>query len=185
MAPNMQTDKLAKVASLDHVNILTNDIDACRRFYIDILGFEEGFRPDFGFPGLWIYLDSAPVLHFIKTDKSQPMNSGAIDHIAFRAHNFENFAARLKANNIDFSEQAVPEMDLHQIFCYDPHGIKVEFNFAGQDRPWKTLQEERKDRHAPPAKPVRRAIGKASTRKTATGKDTKKDPVTSRVKRCA
>ena len=54
MAPNMQTDKLAKVASLDHVNILTNDIDACRRFYIDILGFEEGFRPDFGFPGLWI-----------------------------------------------------------------------------------------------------------------------------------
>ena len=48
MAPNMQTDKPAKVASLDHVNILTNDIDACRRFYIDILGFEEGFRPDFG-----------------------------------------------------------------------------------------------------------------------------------------
>ena len=35
----MQTDKLAKVASLDHVNILTNDIDACRRFYINILGF--------------------------------------------------------------------------------------------------------------------------------------------------
>ena len=83
------------------------------------------------------------------------MNSGAIDHIAFRAHNFEKFAARLKANNIDFSDQAVPEMDLHQIFCYDPHGIKVEFNFAGQDRPWKTLQKEHKDRHAPPAKPVR------------------------------
>jgi len=131
MALNMETGKLADVASLDHVNILTNDVEACRQFYIDVLGFEEGFRPDFGFPGLWIYLGGAPVVHFIQTKKKQPLNSGTIDHIAFRAHNYEKFAARLKANKVKFNDQSVPGMDLHQIFCFDPHGIKVEFNFEG------------------------------------------------------
>jgi hypothetical protein len=25
----------------------------------------------------------------------------------------------------------VPGMELQQIFCYDPHGIKIEFSFHG------------------------------------------------------
>ena len=83
MALDMKTGKLADIASLDHVNILTPDIDKCREFYVDALGFKEGFRPDFGFPGLWLYLEGAPVLHFIQSDDSLPENSGTIDHIAF------------------------------------------------------------------------------------------------------
>ena len=142
MPLNMKTGKLAEVSSLDHVNILTNDIDACRRFYIDVLGFEEGYRPDFGFPGLWIYIGGAPVVHFIETETSQPANSGTIDHIAFRAHNYEKFTARLKSHKVEFTDHAVPGMDLHQVFCIDPHGIKVEFNFEGQDRPWTVLEQE-------------------------------------------
>ena len=43
-------------------------------------------------------------------------------------------------------------MDLHQLFCFDPHGIKVEFNFEGQDRPWKTLEKEHKKLKKPSAK---------------------------------
>ena len=53
MTLDMKTGKLADIASLDHVNILTSDIDACRRFYVDGLGFTEGFRPDFG-PAGWM-----------------------------------------------------------------------------------------------------------------------------------
>ena len=41
MALNMRTGRLADIASLDHVNILTADVEACRRFYVDALGFEE------------------------------------------------------------------------------------------------------------------------------------------------
>ena len=37
MALDMKTGKLADIASLDHVNILTPDIDKCRAFYIDCL----------------------------------------------------------------------------------------------------------------------------------------------------
>lgn len=142
MALNMRTGKLADIASLDHVNILTDDVAACRKFYIDALGFEEGFRPAFDVPGIWLYLEGAPVVHIIQVEKAPPKNSGSIDHIAFRAHNFDKFTARLTANGIDYEDREIPGMDLHQLFCYDPHGIKVEFNFEGQDRPWATVEKE-------------------------------------------
>ncbi len=142
MAFDMRTGKLADVASLDHVNIVTDDVAACRRFYVDALGFEEGFRPAFDTPGIWLYVGGEPVVHIVQVDKMPPKNSGSIDHIAFRAHNFEKFTARLDANGIAYEDREVPGMDLHQLFCYDPHGIKVEFNFQGQDRPWVTLEKE-------------------------------------------
>ena len=145
MALDMKTGKLADIASLDHVNIRTSDIDACRKFYVDALGFEEGFRPDFGFAGLWLYLEGAPVLHFIQTDEELPNNSGTIDHIAFRAHNFDKFTARLRNHNIEYEDMPIPGMDLHQLFCFDPHGVKVEFNFEGQDRPWDTLEQQHQE----------------------------------------
>jgi catechol 2,3-dioxygenase-like lactoylglutathione lyase family enzyme len=142
MALNMRTGKLADIASLDHVNILTADVEACRKFYVDALGFEEGFRPAFDVPGLWLYLEGAPVVHIIQVDEAPPKNSGSIDHIAFRAHNFDKFTARLDANGIAYEDREIPGMDLHQLFCHDPHGIKVEFNFEGQDRPWATVEKE-------------------------------------------
>ena len=158
MAINTQTGKLADIATLDHVNVLTNDVDACRRFYVDGLGFEEGWRPKFKEPGLWLYIGSTPVVHVIEIDEPLPKHngavgqpsftvkdSGAVDHIAFRAHNFESFTARLDANGIKWADRKIPGMDLHQVFCFDPHGVKCEFNFEGQDRPWKTLQETHKE----------------------------------------
>ena len=33
-------------------------------------------------------------------------------------------------------------MELYQVFCTDPNGIKVELNFEGQDRPLNILKQE-------------------------------------------
>ena len=142
MALDMRTGKPADVAGLDHVNILTNDVDACRKFYVDALGFEEGYRPPFDFPGLWLYVGGAPVVHVVERKGSLPGNSGNVDHIAFRARNFDRFAARLDAEGIEYEHRKVPGMDLHQLFCFDPHGIRIELNFEGRDRPWATIREE-------------------------------------------
>ena len=143
MALNMKTGKLADIAALDHINILTQDVDSCRIFYVDALGFEEGFRPNFDEPGLWLYLGYSPVINIIQISKSLPsvLSSGCIDHIAFRAHNFNKFTARLDRHGIKWEDRKIPDMDLHQLFCHDPHGIKIEFNFEGQDRPWPTIEK--------------------------------------------
>ena len=52
----------------------------------DVLGFVNGPRPPFNFPGAWLYSAGHPVLHLngiSHTDKQQPDDSGVIDHIAF------------------------------------------------------------------------------------------------------
>ena len=126
MALNMETGKLADVASLDHVNILTNDVEACRQFYIDVLGFEEGFRPDFGFPGLWIYLGGAPVVHFIQTKKKQPLIKDA-DYVKFNkivtaAFNQRRKMLRNSMKSWDFSKLVKEKID----FSRRPESLSVE-----------------------------------------------------------
>ena len=39
------------ISGLDHINIETNNLEETVRFYEEVLGFENGVRPPFDFPG--------------------------------------------------------------------------------------------------------------------------------------
>lgn len=41
------------VSSIDHVTIICANLEATRRFYVEVLGMTEVSRPAFRFPGLW------------------------------------------------------------------------------------------------------------------------------------
>lgn len=43
------------VGVLDHFNIRTRNLAETVRFYEDVLGLENGARPNFAFPGAWMY----------------------------------------------------------------------------------------------------------------------------------
>ena len=43
------------INKLAHFSVRTTALDASRRFYCNVLGFQEGFRPPFDFPGIWLY----------------------------------------------------------------------------------------------------------------------------------
>ena len=43
------------ISDMNHFTVLTHDLAATRHFYIDILGLKDGYRPDLGFPGAWLY----------------------------------------------------------------------------------------------------------------------------------
>ena len=43
------------VGVLDHFNIRTRNLADTVRFYEDVLGLEKGARPNFAFPGAWMY----------------------------------------------------------------------------------------------------------------------------------
>ena len=49
------------VGVLDHFNIRTRKLADTVRFYEDILGLEKGARPNFAFPGAWMYSEGKPV----------------------------------------------------------------------------------------------------------------------------
>ena len=136
------------LSSLDHCSIRTVKLEETRDFYVDLLGMIDGERPDFDFPGNWLYVDGRPVIHLVGVDPDDPSGliaylggdvdaekldgsggSGAFDHVAFRAREPEKLMALLKARNIGFRERKVPDLDLFQIFIEDPNGITVELNY--------------------------------------------------------
>jgi hypothetical protein len=65
-------------------------------FYETVLGLTNGDRPNFAFPGAWLYSDGRAVLHLIDispTDEKQAEGTGCIDHIAFVSRGFEAMKA--------------------------------------------------------------------------------------------
>jgi len=51
--------------ALHHVTVQTDDLEATRDFYRDILGLTVGFRPNLDFPGYWLYCGDIPVVHLV------------------------------------------------------------------------------------------------------------------------
>jgi len=137
------------INSLDHCAIRTTKLQETRDFFVDILGLEDGERPDFPFPGAWLYTNSTAVIHLIGVDPDDPsglqryvgseistealQGSGAFDHIAFRANDPSVLTERLKQTDYEYRERQVPNMNLFQIFVEDPNGITIELNYWGEN----------------------------------------------------
>ena len=141
------------VGKLDHYSIRTLDIEASRRFYTDVMGFEVGFRPPFDFPGLWLYNGSPHpqsygVVHIVGVDPANPdglkaylgdrdistlAGTGTVDHMAFTATGLEDMRGRLKRHGVAYRERTVPDLGLHQVFLEDPSGVTIELNYPAHE----------------------------------------------------
>ena len=127
---------------IEHFLVLSDDIDRTRDFYRDVLGLRDGFRPDLGFPGYWLYAGDVPCIHIAEWKSyavwtkevgipisTRAASTGAVDHIAFNASGFDEMRARLKSHGIEPSENLLDEIGLRQLFFYDPNGVPIELNF--------------------------------------------------------
>jgi catechol 2,3-dioxygenase-like lactoylglutathione lyase family enzyme len=124
--------KVISVGVLDHFNIRTRNLGATVRFYEDILGLEKGPRPNFAFPGAWMYSDGRAVVHLVDispTDEPQKPDSGVVHHVAFVSSGFRDMKQRLQGKGVAFEAREVPGGDLWQIFVTDPNGVLIELNY--------------------------------------------------------
>jgi catechol 2,3-dioxygenase-like lactoylglutathione lyase family enzyme len=102
---------------LHHVTIKTDDLEATRDFYRDVLGLEEGLRPDLEFPGYWLYCGDVPVVHLVPRRNAigggPSRDTGPFDHFAFLASDFDGIKAKLEKNGIKYRENhiAKPPID--------------------------------------------------------------------------
>ena len=139
--------------TLNHISIRTTDMVATRRFYESVLGLTVGPRPDFPFPGLWMYRGdhgevANAVVHIIGMDPNDPeglkkylgdrdisslRGSGAVDHVAFFADGLAAMLAHLAGLGITARQRTVPSIGLHQVFLDDPNGVVVELNFPAAE----------------------------------------------------
>jgi catechol 2,3-dioxygenase-like lactoylglutathione lyase family enzyme len=132
------------IEALDHYSVRTTDVEKTRSFYEQAIGLRTGPRPNFPFPGAWLYLGDRALVHVIGTDpggsaglegylggrgSGDEDGTGSFDHIAFVASDLDAMRAHFSANKIDFRERKVPGMALHQIFVVDPNGVTIELNF--------------------------------------------------------
>jgi catechol 2,3-dioxygenase-like lactoylglutathione lyase family enzyme len=140
--------------SLNHFSIRSLEIEKTTEFYCNLLGLTIGPRPEFPFPGVWLYNGDESswanaVLHLIAIDKNDPnglkqylgerdpsslYGSGAVDHIAFFATGLEEKITLLKQLKISYRERTVPILKLHQIFFNDPNGIVIELNYPAEEK---------------------------------------------------
>ncbi|TMI40596.1 MAG: hypothetical protein E6H41_05675 [Betaproteobacteria bacterium] len=128
--------------------VAADDIDATRDWYARVLGMRPGPHPDFGFPVHWMYLGETDIVHIGpsakaageiqkkylgRTSQGSDKETGAIDHIAFRATGLRSTLEHLRREKIPFTQRRANGQALFQLFLYDPNGIKIELNFAAQE----------------------------------------------------
>lgn len=131
---------------IDHYAIRTLKMEETKEFY-EALGLISGPRPEFPFPGYWMYAGDTPVVHLLGIDPENPEGlynylgekevtfidgSGSIDHLAFSASEPEELKKTLKDCNVQYRENEVPNLGLLQIFAEDPNDITVEINYYAQ-----------------------------------------------------
>lgn len=123
-----------KVKQIGHYNLRgTRELmDRVKAFYVDVLGFREGFRPDFGIDGDWLYIGDAPLIHLtvVVSAPSKPLTTGNLHHIALDCEGLEETKKMLTKNEVDYQVAKVPELNMTQLFIHDPAGVRVELNFV-------------------------------------------------------
>jgi catechol 2,3-dioxygenase-like lactoylglutathione lyase family enzyme len=132
------------VTEMEHVLVLSEDIEASREFYCQVVGLQVGDRPPLAFPGYWLYAGETPCVHV--ADRTTYMRhaawlglsvpheapgTGSVDHIAFNASDFESVRRRLDDNGVRAVLNVVPGGELRQLFFQDPNGVRIEINVRG------------------------------------------------------
>ncbi len=121
------------IEGMNHFTVLSGNLEKSKAFYINILGFTEGYRPPFEFPGAWLYAGDQAILH-IMAGKPMPINApGVIDHMAFTASDLQSVVDTLKKHEIKYTLHRLKGLDIWQLFCHDPDGAKVELDFAAHE----------------------------------------------------
>jgi len=122
---------------LDHVTLVTPDLEGTCRFFRDIVGLEDGARPPFRVDGHWLYANGRPVIHLVDATEPARLPGGSpalvaprIDHVAFRVASGVEWHAlveRLAAHRVPYQLAEVPASAEVQLFVALAPGVVVEF----------------------------------------------------------
>ena len=130
------------VTSIEHVLVLSDEIERTRDFYRDVVGLEVGARPPLEFPGYWLYAGvgvdacvhvadrGAYAAHAARLGLHVPERDpgvGPVDHVAFVAGDYDELLSRLERHGVAAVTNAVPGGP-RQVFVQDPNGVRVEIN---------------------------------------------------------
>lgn len=125
-----------RIERLDHVNIVTNALPDMVAWYEEVLGLSPGARPDFPFPGAWMYAGDHAVVHLVGREGPPSVGSEVklkLEHFALSATGLTAFEERLTSRQIQYDRTEVPGTRLIQIHLADPDGNHIHIDFEDAD----------------------------------------------------
>ena len=125
------------VTGINHINIEVSaeQLPKVKAFYEEVLNLKPGFRAKSKRDGAWLYAGNTPVIHLSVTeDRMNESDKIHFNHVAFACSELIDFKNHLDNRNIpyDLEQRSLADCEMTQIFLYDPVGIKIELNFAGE-----------------------------------------------------
>lgn len=131
-----------RVNALDHVNIITGDLDGTSAFYAELFGLErrDGPPPLTPQTAQWMHDgEGRAVLHINSLDCPRTYDrevaigpTGSIHHVALRCEGHDELIERLNTRQADYQCNLVAAIGLRQVFTQDPNGVLLELNFFGE-----------------------------------------------------
>lgn len=132
-----------KVNALDHVNIITEDLQGTARFFVEIFGLDvrDGPEPLPSEHVQWLYDESGRAIFHINSkqmtqafqrETQSGLTTGAIHHVALDCSDHKAFIGKLEAHDIEYRLNDIPSIDLKQLFFNEPNGVLLELNFRGE-----------------------------------------------------
>lgn len=121
-----------QIGKLDHVNLRTNKLDEMINWYSTILGMSPGDRPNFPFPGAWLYAGDQAVVHLVNVDADPGAGSETdlkLEHFALSATGRGTFEARLKKYEEAFETVILKDVGIVQYNVWDPEGNHIHIDF--------------------------------------------------------
>ena len=117
------------IQSVHHIARTTRDLEASTAFYRDVLGFRPIVRPNFDFPGAWLYNYGVQIHLIVRSEKELPPTSEILtraDHVAFHVEDTDPVERALKELDIPYRKNYVADTEVTQLFCLDPDGNHIE-----------------------------------------------------------
>ena len=129
--------------AIDHVSIVTGDLDKTAAFYAAVLDLERCDGPPPLRPDMVQWLHDAsgrPIVHLVVAEMVADIirpavpgpHTGAIHHVAFDCADYAGKLACLESLGVAFQTRELPSISLRQVFIADPDcGVLLELNFRG------------------------------------------------------
>jgi lactoylglutathione lyase len=117
-----------RAVGLNHVSVITRDLDESVRFYVDVLGLEPVPTPDFGFPVQWLRIGDRQVHLF-----ERPGAAPSYAHLALEVDDLMGIYRRAKDLGLVDQEtfgivmQELPNGAV-QMYIRDPSGNLIELD---------------------------------------------------------
>ncbi len=116
--------------AFDHVNVRTTKLEEMVEWYGKVLGLYSGKRPDFKFPGAWLYLSDTAVVHLVGVAEEPSVGANpTLEHFAFKGSGLKAFVGKLERMSIAHTVDRIPGMPIVQVNLRDIDGNHIHVDF--------------------------------------------------------